>query len=245
MGASRFPGKPLASIAGRPMLEHVYRRANLYPNWDQLVIATCDREIFDFAVEKEFKVVETGSHHNRALDRVAEAVEKTLPSMSEQDVVVCVQGDEPLLLPDMIEAVVEPLRNDDKINATVLGIHVTEEEVWLNPDTVKIASNKKGEILYTSRAPIPYAKEGFSSELKARRVAGIFAFRPDQLRAFADFPETRLEILEACDSNRILDMEFSQFLAPFDSVPLYSVDSPSDIALVERAFESDPLLPLY
>ncbi|KAA3631858.1 MAG: 3-deoxy-manno-octulosonate cytidylyltransferase, partial [Proteobacteria bacterium] len=105
--------------------------------------------------------------------------------------------------------------------------------------------NESGEILYTSRAPIPYAKGGFSPELMARRVSGIFAFQWKYLKAFTNHPETRLEQLEACDSNRILDMPFRQVLAPFPSVPLYSVDSPGDIRLVEEGMKGDALLARY
>src|ERR1017187_1105689 len=95
MKASRVPGKPLYPILGRPMVEHVYLRAKMYPGWDELRLATCDAEIAQFAREKGIPVVMTGSHHTRALDRVAEAVERLGPTVEEDDLVVCVQGDEP------------------------------------------------------------------------------------------------------------------------------------------------------
>lgn len=240
MAASRFPGKPLAKIAGRAMLEHVFERARLYDGWDTLVLATCDDEIREFGAKHDYTTVLTGAHHTRALDRVAEAAEKL--EAEDNDLVVCVQGDEPMLVPEMIAAVVDPIMRNENIPATVLAVHITDESVWLNPDTVKIASNASGEILYTSRAPIPYAKNGFSEELGAHRVSGIFAFRWSRLRAFTEHPETRLEKLEACDSNRILDMSFRQVVAPFPATPFYSVDSPQDIELVESAMKNDPLL---
>lgn len=245
MAASRFPGKPLVSIAGMTMLEHVYRRAALYSGWHKLAVATCDREIHDFSKARKFEVIDTGTHHVRALDRVAEAVEKIGEDLSEEDIVVCVQGDEPLLDPAMIEAVVNPIKASRDVHATLLGVHVIEEEIWLNPDSVKLISNDSGEILYTTRTPIPYAKDGFSAELMARRIGGIFAFRPNALREFTSHPETRLEILESCDSNRLLDLSFRQFLAPFPAVPMYSVDSPADVALVEKALESDEFFKRY
>jgi 3-deoxy-manno-octulosonate cytidylyltransferase (CMP-KDO synthetase) len=245
MAASRFPGKPLAKIAGMTMLEHVYRRAELYEGWDRLAVATCDAEIRDFSEKMGFEVIDTGDHHVRALDRVAEAMDKLGEGLIEEDVVVCVQGDEPLLDPAMIQAVVDPIKNLPDVSATLLGVHVTEEDIWLNPDSVKLISNEVGEILYTSRAPIPYAKHGFSADLMARRIGGIFAFRPDALKAFTNHPETRLEILEACDSNRLLDMGYRQLLAPYPAVPMYSVDSPSDILLVEKALATDALFKKY
>jgi 3-deoxy-manno-octulosonate cytidylyltransferase (CMP-KDO synthetase) len=244
MAASRFPGKPLYPILGRPMLEHVYLRAKMYDGWDKLVLATCDHEIEQFSKRKNIPVVMTGSHHTRALDRVAEAVE-CMDDVDDDDIVVCVQGDEPMLRPDMIDAVVSPLLENPSIPATVLSIHLTEESMWLNPDTVKIIHNAAGEILYTSRAPLPYCKGEFSSALMARRVAGIFAFRWQYLKAFTVHEETRLEQLEACDSNRILDMPFRQYMAAYPGIKSYSVDSPGDIELVEKHMALDEHWHLY
>lgn len=245
MAASRFPGKPLYPILGRPMVEHVFHRARLYGSWDELVLATCDKEIEQFAKGKGFPVIMTGSHHTRALDRVAEAASKLEKTLSSEDIVVCVQGDEPMLAPDMIEAVVAPLKASPDIPCTVLAMHITEEEIWRNPDTVKIIHNTKGEVLYTSRSPVPHCKTGFSGDLGARRIYGIFAFRWESLLAFTQHPETRLEQLEACDSNRILDMNFRQYIAPYPFVKSYSVDSPDDIRIVEAHLQRDPHFASY
>ena len=245
MAASRFPGKPLYPIHGKTMLEHVYQRAILYEGWDHLVIATCDQEIEQFSNNLGYPVVMTGSHHTRALDRVAEAYKNLDIAMSEQDVVVCIQGDEPMMHPDMINTVVNPMLEDTSIPAMVLAMHIIDESIWQNPDTVKIIHNTEGEVLYTSRAPIPYAKKGFTPDLMARRIYGIFSFRWKELKAFTMHPETRLEQLEACDSNRILDMPFRQRIAPYPYVPSFSVDSPSDIKLVEQNMLSDKYWHLY
>ena len=128
MAASRFPGKPLSKIHGRAMIEHVYLRANLYKDWDQLVVATCDEEIKDFSESKEIPVVMTGDHHTRALDRVAEAIEK-LSGAADDDIIICVQGDEPMIRPDMMDAVVAPLLADESIPCTVLAMHVTSKDL--------------------------------------------------------------------------------------------------------------------
>jgi 3-deoxy-manno-octulosonate cytidylyltransferase (CMP-KDO synthetase) len=239
MAASRFPGKPLHLIHGRPMLEHVYLRAKMYAGWTDLVLATCDDEIAQFARSKFIPVIMTGAHHSRALDRVAEATERLDRSYVDDDIVVCVQGDEPMMRPDMIDAVLSPLLANSAVPCTVLAMQIAEESIWLNPDTVKIIHNDAGEVLYTSRAPVPYCKEKFSPELMARRIYGIFSFRWRYLKAFTAHEQTRLEKLEACDSNRILDMPFSQYIAPYPYVKSFSVDSPSDIRLVEQHMESD------
>ena len=240
MAASRFPGKPLHPIHGMPMLEHVFLRARMYKEWTALVIATCDEEIEKFAISKKFPHVTTGKHHTRALDRVAEAVENLSEAVDENDIVVCVQGDEPMMRPDMIEEVIKPLMMDEKKAGTILSMHITDERIWLNPDTVKLIHNDAGEVLYTSRAPLPYCKS-FSSELMAYRIYGIFAFRWKYLKEFTNYPETRLERLESCDSNRILDMPFRQFIAPYPAIKSFSVDSIGDIGLVEKFMTEDQL----
>lgn len=245
MAASRFPGKPLYPILGRPMIEHVYLRAKMYGDWDRLVLATCDREIEQFASAKGIPVIMTGSHHTRALDRVAEAVGLLDIDIDDDDIVVNVQGDEPMLRPDMIDAVMAPLINDESIPATVLAMHIVDKSLWLNPDTVKLVDNEAGEVLYTSRAPIPYCKGEFTAAHMARRIYGIFAFRSRYLKAFTEHKETRLEQLEACDSNRILDMPFRQHIAPYPYVASFSVDSPSDIGFVEEHMVSDEYWEMY
>lgn len=244
MQASRFPGKPLFNICGRPMLEHVYLRAQIYKKWTQLLVSTCDQEIQEFAKEKGFPYIMTGSHHDRALDRVAEAVD-LLGDVDDDDIIVNVQGDEPMMRPDMIDAVIEPLIKDSYVGGTILGMHIVDESIWLNPDTVKLITNSQGEVLYTSRAPIPYCKGEFTPELKAQRIYGIFAFRWKNLKAFTNHAETRLEKLEACDSNRTLDMDFRQFVAPYPNIKSYSVDSPSDIQLVEKYMKEDDIWKIY
>ena len=244
MAASRFPGKPLYPIAGRPMLEHCFERARMFNRWDGLFLATCDEEIRNFGENKAYPVIMTADTHTRALDRVAEAAEKCGEDLGDDDIVVCVQGDEPLLGPDVIEAVVRPLEMDHDINGTMLGVPIVDEALYRNPDIVKIVSDHNGDVMYTSRAPIPYA-DNFSPELGAMRVGGIFGFRMKFLRWFTETPESPLEIREACDSNRICDNGFKQRVAAVPYRPYFSVDSLADVALVEAALEDDALWGTY
>ena len=236
MAASRFPGKPLYPILGKPMLQHVYERAAQFESWDRLVVATCDDEIATFAESQGYSVIMTGSHHSRALDRVAEAA--LILGIKNDDIVVCVQGDEPLLSSDMFSALLRPYEKNPGILSTVLAMQIVEESIWRNPDTVKIVANLHGEVLYTSRAPIPYNGGVFDSGIEARRIFGLFSFRKEALISFTEHSQTRLEKLEACDSNRILDLPFTQTIAPYPYVPAFSVDSPEDILLVEAALTS-------
>ncbi len=244
MKASRFPGKPLHPIHGRPMLEHVWHRASMFPRWDLLAICTCDREIMDFARAKGFAAIMTADTHVRALDRVAEGAEKCGLALDPDDIVVCAQGDEPMMRPDMIEAVVRPFFEDPSVEGTVLATHIIDEAIFRNPDTVKLVHDTNGDVLYTSRAPIPYCAQ-FTPELGARRIHGILAFRWHYLRTFMALPQTPLEIQEACDSNRLCGSGRRQRVAPYPYVPSFSVDSPADIGLVERAMFDDPLWGKY
>jgi 3-deoxy-manno-octulosonate cytidylyltransferase (CMP-KDO synthetase) len=244
MAASRFPGKPLKPILGRPLIEHCFVRARMYPHWDGLYLATCDDPIRDFAASRAFPVVMTGSHHIRALDRVAEAAVNCGLELASDDLVVCVQGDEPLLGPDVIEAVIKPFRQDQGMRATMLAVPIVDEPTFLNPDIVKIVHDLKGNVLYTSRSPVPYCKT-FSPDLGAMRVGGIFGFRWELLQWFTQTPESPLERAEACDSNRLCDNGVFQRIAPIPYRPYVSVDSPEDVALVERYMVSDPYWALY
>ncbi len=244
MAARRFPGKPLHPIAGRPLLEHCFLRGRLFDRWDGYYLATCDDEIRAFAEENGFPVIMTADTHTRALDRVAEATEKCGLDVAENDIVVCVQGDEPLLHPDMIEAVVTPFDEDPDVHGTVLAMPIVDEAQFLNPDIVKIVHDMKGDVLYTSRAPIPYCAK-FSPELGAKRVGGIFGFRWHFLKWFAGQPESPLEIAESCDSNRICDNGYRQRIALVPHSRYLSVDHPADCPLVEAAMKDDRLAGKY
>ncbi|MCX5829725.1 MAG: 3-deoxy-manno-octulosonate cytidylyltransferase [Deltaproteobacteria bacterium] len=244
MAASRFPGKPLHKIWGMPMVEHVYRRAALFPGWDGLFLATCDREIAELGEARAWPTMMTSDQHTRALDRVAEAAEKCGIDLDANDIIVCVQGDEPMLHPDMIAAVLKPLQEYPAVPCTVLAITIGDEEQYHDPNILKIIHDRKGDVLYTSRAPIPYCKQ-FPPATGARRIGGIFAFRSYFLKIFTGLPESPLEVVESCDSNRILDNGYRQRIAPYPSVASFSIDCPSDAEKVEAHMQDDPLWKLY
>jgi 3-deoxy-manno-octulosonate cytidylyltransferase (CMP-KDO synthetase) len=240
MGASRFPGKPLYKILDRPMLAHVYDRAKLYKMWNYLSIATCDNEIKTFTEKNDYRCIMTSVKHTRALDRVAEAVTKinSTPIMDD-DIIINVQGDEPMLHPEMFDALIHPILNSEHIHCTLLGMSIKEEEIWRNPNTVKIIHDANGKVLYTTRSAVPYNNNIFCNNIEYRRIYGLFAFKWKYLKLFTKHPETKLEKYEACDSNRILDMSFSQHVAPYPFIKSYSVDSKQDIELVESNMIND------
>lgn len=238
MASSRFPGKPLQLICGRPMIEHVFLRARLYQNFSDLILATCDQAILDFAHTHQFPTVMTKDTHVRCLDRVAEAIALHARDIDDQDLVVCVQGDEPMLHPKMIACVVQAILENEEVYCSMLAMPIVDEDQFHHPDTVKIIHNLNGDVLYTTRASIPFNDQ-------AKRVSGIFAFRYHFLKTFTNLPESPLELQESCDSNRIMDHGFKQRIACFPYQAYFSVDRPEDIAKVENAMMKDKFWGLY
>jgi 3-deoxy-manno-octulosonate cytidylyltransferase (CMP-KDO synthetase) len=239
MASSRFPGKPLFPIAGMPMLEHVWHRAKMFSNWDGLILATCDKDIKEFADKKNIPCVMTSNKCARALDRVAEAMENSDFKIDENDIVLNVQGDEPMIYPEMIDSTIQPMIKDTKVDGVLLSMPIIDESQYYDPNTLKIIHNIKGDVLYTSRAPIPYCKK-FSSDLGAKRIYGIFGFRWRFLKKFNQMPESPLELVESCDSNRLYDNGLTQRVALHPYVDSFSVDMPEDIKKVELFLKNDP-----
>lgn len=244
MGSSRFYGKPLHPILEIPMLEHVYRRASMYEGWSLLCIATCDKEIADFCEGKGFPCVMTSSKHTRALDRIHEAVINLRLNLAEDDLVLNVQGDEPMMVPDMIDITTRPMIEYLDVGGTVLAMDIVDEFQYLDPNTLKIINDLEGNILYTSRSPVPYAKT-FSKDIGARRIYGIFGFKWYFLKAFNALPESPLELVESCDSNRLYDNGLTQRVALYPYMPSFAVDCLEDIMLVEKHMVNDPLYKGY
>jgi 3-deoxy-manno-octulosonate cytidylyltransferase (CMP-KDO synthetase) len=246
MAATRLPGKPLKKICNIPMIEHVYKRAALFKNWEKLIIATCDKEIVKFAKYKNIPVTLTSSKHKRCLDRVYEAtlqIEKK-NNIKNSDIIICVQGDEPMLYPQMINNVLKPFKKIKRVHSTVLAMDIINENEFLNPDVVKIVHDINGEVLYTSRAPVPYAKN-FSKKIGAKRIYGIFAFKWKFLKLFSKTKESFLEKVESCDSNRICDNGRGQFIATQKFIDSYAVDTMKDLKKVEKLMKKDKLFKKY
>jgi len=244
MAASRFPGKPLKLIKGKPMIEHVFERAKLYKKWHTLSLATCDDKIKKFSKSKNYNCIMTSKKHTRCLDRVFEATNKLKEKPGNNDIIVCVQGDEPLLHPKMIEAVVNPLLKNKKILSTVLAMDIIHYSQFINPDIVKIVHDLEGKVLFTSRSPIPYSKK-LSKKMNAKRIGGIFAFRYFFLKKYFNLKPSPLEINEACDINRICDNGGGVYVAPIKYRPYFSVDTFSDLQLVNKSIEKDLLWKKY
>lgn len=237
MEASRFPGKPLCSILGLSMIEHVRRRVALSDAVDDVVVATCNVEIMEEVSRHGGRAVMTRSDHERCTDRIAEAAED-----EDVDVVVIVQGDEPTFLPDVLERLVAPMRQDSSIQVTNL-LSVIHDPVDLGDiDIVKAVTNRRGEVMYFSRAPIPHVR--VRNDPPMFRQTGISAFRRDFLMTFTKLEPTPLEIAESVDFLRILEHGY-----PITGV-IYErhtagVDRPEDVAVVEKIMRDDPVQAEY
>ena len=242
MNSSRFPGKPLAALLGRPMIEHVLRRTAMCAQLDAVYVATCDAEIRD-AVEKiGGKVLLTSAAHERASDHVAEAAAQV-----EADIVVMIQGDEPLITPRMIRSAIAPMLDDPTIECVNLARRIVTREQFIDPNTIKVVMNVHGDALYFSRAPIPasnFAGDSASVPALVFKQVCVIPFRRKYLSEFARLPPTPLERAESIDMLRVLEHGGRVRLVETD-VDTHAVDTPADLRLVESLMKNDPLTPLY
>lgn len=239
MGSSRFPGKPIAKILGRPMIEHIYKRVAMSKSLDATYIATCDEEIRQVAEGFGARVLMTADTHERASDRVAEAVEKL-----DADLIVMVQGDEPMTHPDMIDTAVAPFKNDPKLGCVNLVRKIDNEADYMDFNTIKVVMNQRNEALYMSRRPIPsLAKSGFAGTAAHKQVC-IIPFRRETLFQYTRLAPTPLEQLESVDMMRLLEHGLTVKMVPTE-FNTQAVDTPADLARVEQLMKNDPLLSRY
>jgi 3-deoxy-manno-octulosonate cytidylyltransferase (CMP-KDO synthetase) len=223
--STRFPGKSLADIGGRPMIEHVYRRAADADLVDAVVVATDDQRIVA-AVEAFGGIARmTSAAHRTGTDRVAELAAE-LPS----DIIVNVQGDEPLIDPAMISSVVKPLRDDASIQMTTARRVLADPEDLLNPHVVKVVADGRGDALYFSRSPIP---NGAGTTGTAFVHVGLYAFRRDFLLRFAALPQTPLEVAESLEQLRALEHGFRIRTVVTEHHSI-GVDTPDDLERARR-----------
>ena len=239
LGSTRFPGKPLAQIIGRSMIEHVYRRTTLCHRLDEVYVATCDQEIREVVEGFGGNAIMTSPLHERASERVAEAA-CTLAA----DIVVMVQGDEPMVTPEMIEAAVAPMLRDDTVQCVNLVKRVESNEEHRDPNTVKVVMDRQGRALYFSREPIPtHRLRGFDKLAVFKQVC-IIPFRRGLLLRYAQLEPTPLEQAESVDMLRILEHGADVHLVETHA-DVHAVDTLADLASVESLMQHDPLVSQY
>lgn len=239
MGSSRFPGKPLTAILGRPMLEHVYRRVSLCEHLDGTIIATCDDAIRRAANDFAAPVIMTSDTHTRASDRVAEAARDL-----EADVIVMVQGDEPMIHPDMIDAAVAPFRTDDRIGCVNLSRRIDTPEEYENPDTIKVVTDINDNAMYMTRARIPtLTRAGLADTIALKQVC-VIVFSRSQLELYARLAPTPLEQYESIDMLRLMEHGHAVHMVRTERDTI-AVDRPEDVQRVEDMLKNDALVKSY
>jgi 3-deoxy-manno-octulosonate cytidylyltransferase (CMP-KDO synthetase) len=231
--------KPFADICGKPMIEHVYKRASLSKMLDEVYVATPNREIAD-AVEKfGGKAIMTSDDARRASDRVAAAALKVEPA----DIVVNLQGDEPLVHPEMIEMAVQPLIEDPTLSNVNLARATEDYEEAKNIHEVKLVFDLNHNAILFSREPIPSKFMG-DKTFPYYIQGGIFPFTWDSLQDYTNLESTPLEIIESIDMLRFIENGRKIRVVETD-YETYSVDIPSDVEKVVRVMETDQLKELY
>jgi 3-deoxy-manno-octulosonate cytidylyltransferase (CMP-KDO synthetase) len=231
--STRFPGKALADIAGRPMIEHVYGRAAAARNVDAVIVATDDRRIADAVTRFGGTVRMTRSDHLTGTDRLAEVAAEL-----DCDLVVNVQGDEPLIEPDTIDAAIEPFRDDPALMMSTVCTRILTNEAVADPNVVKVVTDMRGYALYFSRSPIPYVRGTGEATIASYKHLGLYVYRREFLHTIASLEPTPLERSESLEQLRVLENGFAIHVieTPHDSI---GVDTPEDLERVRRLLTAD------
>ena len=229
-GSTRFPGKPLAPIAGRPMVQHVYERAVRASSLSEVRVATDDDRIAEACRGFGAAVAMTSSTHPTGTDRLAEAAAEM-----ECDIVVNIQGDEPLIDPDLIDRCVEALAEDPDVEMATV-VHPAGADAGNDPNRVKVVLDGRDRALYFSRSPIPARRDTPASLPKDRYLqhVGLYAYRRDFLLEFVKLPQTPLELSESLEQLRALEHGFGIRTVVVEGWESMAVDIPEDIERVEQ-----------
>ena len=239
-GSTRFEGKPLADILGKPMIQYVYEGVCQSKLIDEVIVATDDERISEVVKSFGGKAVMTSPTHFTGTDRVAEVAKKL-----KSEIIVNVQGDEPLIRGEFIDNAIRPLLTDDTLQLSTLMTRIEEVRDWLNPHIVKVVADQKNFALYFSRSPIPFPRDlqigrlesnpfGTNRPLPKRvfKHIGVYVFRRKFLLQFSKMKPTPLEKLEKLEQLRALENGHPIKVTPVDYEPL-CVDTPEDVQKVE------------
>lgn len=226
MGATRFPNKPLADICGKPMIQWVYERASQARGVDRVMVATCDQVVIDAVQAFGGEAVMTSDQHRSGTDRLAEAAANL-----DSDIIVNVQGDEPLIDPASISRAVEPFKSEPGLNMSSLMVPIDSQSAQ-DPNLVKVVVTLDNYALYFSRSPIPYERK----QLEGRSIyghVGLYAYTRDFLMKFAAMEPTPLEQAESLEQLRVLEHGYRIKMVEIADRPL-GVDTQEDLERVQR-----------
>lgn len=238
-GSTRLPGKPMREIAGKPMIQHVCERAQ-EANAEQIVVATDDKRIFDFVLSLGIDVVMTSEQHQSGTERINEVAE--ILNWSEDNIIVNLQGDEPLVPPTLIQSVAHELGNQQQSGMATLASRISEVEEIFDPNAVKVVLDKDRYALYFSRAPIPWDRKSFSTIEKNMsadfpyfRHIGMYAYTVNFLKRYCRWEPSKFEEIESLEQLRVLWHGESILVKVVDQAPEAGVDTESDLLRIESA----------
>ncbi|MCF7966911.1 MAG: 3-deoxy-manno-octulosonate cytidylyltransferase [Methylobacter tundripaludum] len=238
-GSTRLPGKPLLNIAGKPMIAHVCERAQ-EADADEIVVATDDQRILQAVTDLGIKAVMTRADHQSGTERIAEVAR--LCDWAGDEIIVNLQGDEPLIPPAYIRETAEVLAGQKLAGIATLAAEINDPEEIFNPNAVKVVLNKAGYALYFSRAPIPWERDAFSrsggtpsGKLPYLRHVGMYAYMVDFLNRYCLWDASKLESVESLEQLRILWHGEAIRVKIVDKTPAAGVDTQEDLLRVEQA----------
>ncbi|MBF0119776.1 MAG: 3-deoxy-manno-octulosonate cytidylyltransferase [Desulfobacterales bacterium] len=233
--STRFPGKPLAIISQRPMIQMVYERASTAKTVTDVIVATDDKRIYDAVISFNGKAIMTSIENRSGTDRAAEASEKLC--LNPNDIIINVQGDQPLFDPRSLDEVVKPLLlNDPLISMTTLAIKIVRKDEYTNPKDVKVTFDANNFALYFSRSTIPYDRDNIISPETYKHL-GIYAYTSNFLKIFKNLPTGKLETIEKLEQLRAIEYGYKikVIITTYDSP---EVDTPEDICRMETLLHS-------
>lgn len=230
-GSTRFPGKPLADLCGKPLIQWVWEGACQSHSLSRVLIATDDVRIRQAVEGFGGEAVMTASHHHSGTDRVAEAAGR-----ESADIVVNIQGDEPLIRGQVIDDLVSAFEQDNEVQMATLATAMPDEDACADPNVVKVVMDRRGDALYFSRHPIPYVRtEGIDGPCRGHlQHIGLYGFRREFLLRFTSLDPTPLEKTEGLEQLRALEHGFRIRVIEV-SMQLHSVDTPDDLRRVKES----------
>lgn len=232
-GSTRFPGKPLALLRGKPMIQHVYERTRLVRGLSCVLVATDDRRIAEVVKAFGGDVVMTRADHPTGTDRLAEVAQQLSAEM-----IVNVQGDLPLFPPAMVEDAVTALTSAPTAVMSTVKTPIRDLAEWQNPNVVKVVTDREGIALYFSRSPLPFRRDQQSSSQEQRAILGfrhigLYVYRRDFLFRFTRLPRTELEQSEQLEQLRALEWGYKITVSETER-PTVEVDTPEDLRRAEE-----------
>lgn len=243
LGSWRFPNKPLINILGMPMIEHVYRRAKMAKNIDEIVIATCDEEVAVAARNFGAEVVMTSKNCPTACERVAEAA-AIKGYLGKDDIIINVQGDEPAVPPQVIDLTLERLLQNSEYELANLVETLKYTSELSNPHRVKAILTKNQNLLYLSRVAVPCTEFDVDKRAEFYLLTCITAYRGTFLTKYTRMERTQIELIEGNDMMRVLEHEIKipSGVSPYHTHP---VDTPEDVDSVTTIIKQDPVFKKY